>query len=196
MKRIALLILLLAGPALADDDDSDGNAGPCSHPSFVTYDCLDSFDLAGQGGEDGQDGSDGIDGIDGLNGVDGIDGLNGLDGTDGVDGADGATGPMGPVGPVGPSGSHGKDFTRYLNQLRSFNRSYGEHLAATQAAQVYLPQDKRSRLTFGMSRVRGNTGLGVGYALKLDDKDSTAFTLSLGVSGGETVGNASFGFEF
>ncbi len=192
MKRIALLILLLGttGLAIADDDDSDGNAGPCSHPQFVTHDCLDSYGYIGQNGEDGQDGTDGTNGVNGADGADGLNGLNGLDG------ADGATGPVGPAGPVGPPGSHGKDFTRYLNQLRSFNRSYGEHMAETQAAQVYLPQDKRSRVTFGMSRVRGNTGLGVGYALKLDDEDSTAFTLSLGVSGGETAASASFGFEF
>ncbi len=194
MKRLTLLIFLLGVTGLSfasgnDDDDSD--SGPCSHPHFVTYDCLDSY-----GYDSGEDGTNGTNGVDGLDGIDGINGFNGIDGLNGLDGADGATGPMGPAGPVGPSGASGKDFTQFLREARGLAKSYGQYMAATQAAQVYLPQDKRSRLTFGISRVRGNTGLGIGYALKLDDEDRTAFTLSLGVSGGETVGNASVGFEF
>ena len=47
-----------------------------------------------------------------------------------------------------------------------------------------------------MSRIRGTSGYGVGYAYKTDRDDSLAFTLGLGTSGGEQVGKASVGFEF
>jgi len=71
---VVLAALLLATTAQATDD-------PCSHPVFVTHECLASTVTNGQDGEDGQDGKDGRDGIDG---VDGINGLDGLDGKDGV----------------------------------------------------------------------------------------------------------------
>ena len=73
---------------------------------------------------------------------------------------------------------------------------FGKYLAATSAAQIYLPQNKSSRLTFGASRVNGSTGLGLGYALMLNDTDNTAITLSLGVSGGKVAATASVGIEF
>jgi hypothetical protein len=62
--------------------------------------------------------------------------------------------------------------------------------------QIHLPQDQNQRVTFGMSRIHGTTGLGVGYAYKTDRDDNLAFTLGLGTSGGEQVGKASIGFEF
>jgi hypothetical protein len=62
--------------------------------------------------------------------------------------------------------------------------------------QVHLPQDQNQRMTFGMSRIHGTTGLGIGYAYRTDRDDNLAFTIGLGTSGGEQVGKASVGFEF
>jgi hypothetical protein len=65
------------------------------------------------------------------------------------------------------------------------------------AAQVYLPQDKNSRFTMGAARGHGGKlGLGVGYAYVMDDGNRTAFTIALGISGDETAGRVSAGFEF
>lgn len=146
---------------------------------------------------DGEDGIDGIDGIDGADGADGIDGIDGLDGIDGIDGLNGIDGIDGAIGPRGLRGDPGKPW----GGLSEFiNRSHGEfykYLAATSAAQIYLPQYNDERITFGVSTVGGRTGVGIGYAKLLDSgRDEIAFTLSLGVSGGEVAGTASLGFEF
>ena len=62
---VVLAALLLATTAQATDD-------PCSHPVFVTHECLSSTVTNGQDGEDGEDGIDGVDGINGLDGKDGV----------------------------------------------------------------------------------------------------------------------------
>ena len=73
---------------------------------------------------------------------------------------------------------------------------YGRYAAAMEATDVFLPQEQDFRVTFNMSRVHGQTGVGVGLGYVVDDDSRTGFTLALGRSGGETVGKASFGFEF
>ncbi len=83
---------------------------------------------------------------------------------------------------------------KWIIETRSFHQRYGRWAAASEAVQIYLPQDQESRITFGVGMVDGNTGLGLGYAFKNDD--GVAFTLGIGTSGGEDVGKASVGFEF
>lgn len=189
---LILAMLLMASMAFAQD--------PCAQ-RFVTTECLESYDFNGTDGVDGTNGTngtngrngrngvDGIDGAtgtngyDGINGVDGMDGIDGADGRDGIDGIDGADGLRGHRGPIGLTGRAAEDFRNYL--------------AATSAAQIYLPQTLSSRLTFGASRIGGTNGLGVGYAYRIPSgKDNAAVTFSLGLSGGKVAGTASFGFEF
>jgi hypothetical protein len=60
-----------------------------------------------------------------------------------------------------------------------------------------LPQGKGSRLTAGVGQSHGETGYGLGYAYKWDDReDNLAFTFGVGTSGGEEAYKASIGFEF
>lgn len=164
MKKLFLIALLLPFTALAD--------APCEHPVFVTQCQFDGLidELAGQDGEDGQDGQDGADG------ADGIDGINGIDGRDGIDGADGVVS------------------TAWINETRSWNTKFNSFLAASDAIQIYLPDDKSSRVTFGASRVHGQTGVGIGYAYKAEN--TFALTLGLGASHGEKTGKVSVGWEF
>ena len=148
----------------------------------------------GVDGIDGQDGADGIDGVDGIDGIDGIDGVNGIDGIDGIDGVNGLDGLDGNNGVNGAPGLRG--FRGLQGRAADDFRDY---LAATTAAQIYLPQGfhQNSRITFGVSRVNGVTGLGIGYAYALPyDKDNAALTLSLGVAGNKVAGTVSVGFEF
>ena len=181
MKALWIVALLtLSGVAFADnDEDSDSDTGPegCSHPHFVTYDCLDTYDFDG---EDGTDGIDGVDGVDGSRGDVGLRGETGPAGADGVAGADGRMGPSGPPGVVP---------TAWYNDIRG-------HFAATAAAQVHLPQNKNSRLTLGTARVMGRTGIGIGYAYRASDEGSTAFTLALGRSNSAKVVQLGVSVEF
>lgn len=187
-------------------------AGPCDQ-EFVTLDCLDTFNFDGADGTDGIDGIDGADGIDGLDGLDGTDGVvgtngingtngtngtNGIDGTNGINGIDGTNGIDGIDGTDGINGRNGVPGMPGLRGLRGRAADdLNGYLAAISAAQVYLPKWQRSRFTFGVSLVGGQQGIGIGYALLLDDhEDTAAFTLSVGVSRGKVAGNASFGFEF
>jgi len=124
----------------------------------------------GPQGEQGEDGKDGRDGKDGLDGKDGRDGLDGINGRDGV-----------------------VDYS-WITETRSFQSRYSKYAAASEAIQIHLPQEQESRITFGISRVHGSSGLGVGYAFK--NEDGVAFTLGLGTSRGESLGKASVGFEF
>lgn len=144
---------------------ADGNNDHCTHPIFVTQCQL--AELQGQDGEDGQDGQDGADGADGIDGVDGRDGINGLDG-------------------VVPEA--------WINETRSWNSKYSSLLAASDAIQIFLPDDASSRVTFGAARVQGQTGVGIGYAYKADN--TFALTLGLGTSHGESTGKVSVGWEF
>lgn len=174
-----VLALALSGAAVAnggDNDDDSDDTGPegCSHPHFVTYDCLDTYDF---GGEDGSNGSDGIDGVDGE------------DGAAGDVGSRGPVGPTGEAGPVGPVGPPGGLSTAWYNDIRG-------HFAATAAAQVHLPQIKRSRLTIGTARVMGRTGIGVGYAYRASDEGRTSFTLALGRSNSAKVVQLGVSVEF
>lgn len=174
------LVLALAGPVWADGPDGDE---PCSHPNFVTHECLDSLDF------------DGTDGIDGVDGVDGADGMSGLRGPEGPVGATGAMGPEGPRGERGPEGSAGTDGKDGTVPTSWYNDIAG-HMAATSAMQVFLPQDKNSRLTIGTSRIMGRTGVGVGYAYRTDDESKTAFTLALGRANGAKVVQLGVSVEF
>ena len=145
---------------------------PCEHPVFVTQCQLDNLDLTGADGQDGQDGQDGRDGIDGKDGKDGKDGIDGIDGKDGV------------------------VPTQWINETRTWNTRMHKYMAANEAIHVFLPQDKSSRLTFGMSRIHGQNGLGVGYAYKDDTDDAVALTFGIGISGNEKTAKASIGWEF
>lgn len=71
-----------------------------------------------------------------------------------------------------------------------------DHFAATAAAQVHLPQIKRSRLTIGTARVMGRTGIGVGYAYRASDEGRTSFTLALGRSNSAKVVQLGISVEF
>jgi hypothetical protein len=62
--------------------------------------------------------------------------------------------------------------------------------------QVHLPQEQHSRLTIGMSRVDGKSGIGIGYAYMLKDENRAALTIAVGQSGSETTVQGGFGFEF
>jgi hypothetical protein len=183
MVKVILAMLTLLGlvnSAMAGGPDNDE---PCSHPNFVTHECLDSLAL---------DGADGIDGVDGVDGADGMSGLRGPVGPTGATGAIGPEGPAGQPGPRGPAGPRGVDGTvssQWYNDIRG-------HFAATAAAQVHLPQDKNSRLTIGTARVMGRTGIGVGYAYRASDEGRTAFTLALGRSNGAKVVQLGISVEF
>lgn len=143
----------------------------CDHPRFLEKGC-------GYEGEDGEDGADGADGADGQDGADGRDGVDGIDGRDGRDGIDG----------VVP--------TKWRTETHNWYEEIREAAAAQQAMQVYLPQDQKSRLTMGMSRVANTTGVGLGYAYMIDNDRNSAFTIAVGVAGSETAVSGSFGFEF
>ena len=67
---------------------------------------------------------------------------------------------------------------------------------ANDAIQMYLPQDKPSRLTIGATAYGGQLGVGLGYAYMVDDESRTAFTFGVGVSHDETAVKGSVGFEF
>lgn len=184
MKTLWIVMLLaLSGLTYADGPDGDE---PCSHPNFVTHECLDSLDL------DGTDGTDGIDGVDGVDGADGDVGLRGPEGPVGATGAIGPEGPRGKRGPEGSAGTDGKDGT----VPRAWYDDIRGHMAATSAMQVFLPQDKNSRLTIGTSRVMGRTGVGVGYAYRANDEGKTAFTLALGRANGAKVVQLGVSVEF
>lgn len=188
MKTLTtIIIILMSGAAFATGNDQ------CDHPRFLERGC----GYEGQDGKDGKDGADGKDGIngqDGRNGVDGRDGVDGQNGRDGIDGKDGRDGIDGRPGRDGVNGKDGVVPIEWINETRNWQRDWGRFTAATEAIQVHLPQEQTSRVTFGMSRVHGSTGLGVGYAYK--NEDGVAFTVGLGTSHGQTVGKASVGFEF
>jgi len=157
----AFVLIGWGGPAFATDDED-----PCSHPVFVTHECLDTYDGGAVDGEDGVDGLDGIDGVDGADGRDGVDGIDGLNGRDGRDG-------------IVP---------------RSWYEEMNEFISASNAVTAYLPQDGDNRVTVGMGRANGRTGVGVGYARRI--QDNNYLTLSVARSGDSVVGNAALTVEF
>jgi len=167
----AIAMLFIAGPSAFADDD---------HGCTPGHEHIGS--CGGTDGQDGQDGRDGRDGIDGADGRDGIDGTNGTDGRDGIDGIDGRDGIDGVV--------------NYTELTRVIRESYIDHLAATTAIQIHLPQDSSQRFTLSGSTVGGTTGIGAGYAYKFDRDDNLAVTAGVGSAGGEQVGVVSVGFEF
>lgn len=82
MKNKILLVLwgmMLLAPMFANAEDE-----PCTHPNFVTYECLDSLIQPGTNGQDGEPGPQG---------------------------EPGEQGPPGPMGPAGPAGRDGRDGT-------------------------------------------------------------------------------------
>jgi len=115
-------------------------------------------------------------------------------GDPGEDGQDGADGAKGDTGERGLQGTPGVVSTTWITETRNWQSKWLHYAAASDAIQVHLPQDLQSRLTFGMSSIRGTQGYAVGYAFKNDD--NIAVTFALGTSGGEQVGKASIGFEF
>lgn len=129
----------------------------------------------------GPPGPPGADGIDGIDGIDGVDGRDGIDGVDGVDGKDA-------VIPI--------EWYDTFNNANKWHRTAIDVAAAQQAMQVYLPQDQKSRMTFGMSRVGNTTGAGFGYAYMMNNDMNTALTVAVGVAGSETAVSVSAGFEF
>lgn len=149
-----------------------GGTDDCSHPNFQEVGCTYPGDQ----------------GPPGPAGPAGPQGEQGPPGPQGEQGPQGIPGPQGPMGPPGPVS------TEWIHELRTFDAKYSKYLAASNALQIYLPQDQESRVTFGMGHARSKTGLGVGYAYV--NEDGTAFTFGLGISGGETVTKASVGFEF
>lgn len=140
----------------------------CDHPRFLEHGC----GYEGEDGADGQDGQDGRDGVDGIDGRDGIDGINGIDGRDGV---------------VSET---------WITETRNHFETVEHYVAAMNSIQINLPQDSSSRLTLAGSTFRGATGIGLGFAYKMDREDNLAFTVGIGTSGGEQVGTASVGLEF
>ena len=158
------LYALLLLPMLAFGQGND-----CDHPRFVEHGCE-------VGGADGADGADGQNGSNGADGTNGTNGTNGIDGIDGIDGRDGVVS------------------QKWINETHNWQSKWLRYTAANEAIQIHLPQDQKSRVTFGISRVHGNSGYAIGYAYKYED--GLAFTLGLGTSGGEQVGKASVGFEF
>ena len=173
MKNVLALVTLLFITTAFADDGGEGNNTNCNGVGNINSPCQ---------GAPGTPGTDGIDGIDGIDGQDGIDGTNGIDGIDGQDGRDGIDGIDGVVS------------EEWIKETRYFNTKYANFLAASNAIQIYLPQDQSSRLTLGVGRVGKTTGAGVGYAFKTES--GVALTLGIGSAGGEEVGVASVGFEF
>lgn len=181
-----VLLIILAGLARADGGP-DGDE-PCSHPNFVTHECLDTI----VDGLDGEDGEPGPEGPEGPPGPPGVPGPVGPVGPEGPMGPAGPAGPQGERGPVGPAGRDGVDGVvpmAWYHELRS-------HMAAESAAQVFLPQNKNSRLTLGTSRVMGRTGIGLGYAYRSSEDGNTAFTLAVGRANGGHVVKLGIGVEF
>lgn len=164
---IAILMILSPGIGYTTENDCHQAHEQCGH------------------GADGTDGKDGVDGRDGVAGKDGRDGIDGADGRDGVDGKDG----------IVPTTWITETRDNFLT-VNKWYRAAREAAAATAAMQVHLPQDRASRLTFGMSHLNNTTGVGVGYAYKLDNDRNTALTVAVGVAGDETAIKGSFGFEF
>ncbi len=187
LKLLALAgVLFFGSVAFAsgdDDDDSDS-------------DCHNSHSQCGHTGPPGPQGEQGDQGEQGETGEDGATGATGQTGADGSDGERGATGATGATGAQGLAGRDGIVDTTWITETRNWQSKWYHYSAATEAIQIYLPQDQDHRVTFGMSRVHGTSGYGVGYAYKTDRDDGLAFTLGLGTSGGEQVGKASIGFEF
>ena len=178
----SILLLIAATSAYAGDDD--GHSCPPGHQHL--------------GSCGGPPGPAGPPGPPGPPGADGEDGEDGQDGEQGPPGPAGPPGEQGPPGPAGPQGEPGiVDYSRVNTEIRrNFNRSVTDHLAAMQAIQVHLPQDRHSRLTAGASRVNGVTGYGLGYAYKFDSDRNWAVTAGLGHARDEEVGMVSVGFEF
>ena len=164
----AIMSMVWSLPANATNYDD------CDHPRFLEHGC-------GYEGEDGADGADGIDGQDGSDGRDGVDGINGTNGIDGIDGLNGADGVVSET---------------WINETRNHFETVEHYVAAMNSIQINLPQDASSRFTLAGSTFRGATGIGLGYAYKMDREDNLAFTVGIGTSGGEQVGTASVGFEF
>lgn len=175
---IAFSLSWLAVPAFADGWDD------CDHPRFVEKGCEEQ-------------------GPPGPRGPRGPEGPQGPEGPPGPPGPPGPQGPAGPPGPPGPQGPPGEVPTEWITETRNtFNthnrwiRQAREALAAQTAMQVHLPQDQKSRVTFGMAHLNSTTGYSAGYSYMLDDDKNSAFTVAVGVAGSETAIQGSFGFEF
>lgn len=188
MKKIVIghLLLVLSGlTAYADN----WNQESCSHPRFQEVGCT-------YPGEQGPPGVDGSDGIDGQDGAPGADGQDGAPGPTGPQGERGPIGPAGQPGERGPQGPPGEIPTEWINNVNHLYDEQNSYLAATQAMQVYLPQEQIFRLSFNMSHVGGRTGYGAGFAYMVDDDSRTALTLAVGRASDETAVAGSVSFEF
>lgn len=193
--KAATAILVLLSALLAGTAQATWNNGPCSHPVFVTHDCLQE-----QMPDDGQDGANGQDGAPGPQGEAGPMGPQGPQGEAGPMGPQGPQGPIGPQGkpgPRGPQGEPGEVPTDWITEVRTFNSTYAKYLAASNAIQIHLPQDATSRLTLGTAYHDGYTGWGIGYGYRCHDCErDLALTFGIGKSGDEVSAKASIGWEF
>ena len=169
LREVVILLALLPTLAFAWGDDD------CSHPRFVEHGC-------GEMGEQGERGRRGPQGDTGAQGEQGERGEQGIQGETGAQGEQGIQGEPGVVS------------TKWIDETRTWQNNWYNYSAASEAIQIHLPQEQKSRVTFGMSRAHGTSGYGLGYAYM--NKDGVAFTVGLGRSGSESVGKASVGFEF
>ncbi len=176
MRYLILLFCLLSLQVWATGDHDDDCGRHHTHP-----------ECEGPVGPQGPQGARGKPGVRGPKGDRGPQGYRGLPGP---------VGPQGPQGERGPIGPPGEVPTEWIINVNKWTEEIREAAAAEAAMQVHLPQDQTQRVTFGMSRLDGETGLGFGYAYMMDDERNSAVTLSLGRSGDETAVRGSFGFEF
>lgn len=177
--KLLYLLLLLPGLVFASGNHNKSDCGDKHH---THPECAAPAGPKGDKGDRGRTGKTGAQGEQGETGAQGDTGARGL------------VGPQGERGLSGERGLAGVVSETWIKEVRNFNNKYSKYMAASESVQIYLPQNQHSRVTFGLGRVHGETGLGVGYAYK--SADDIAFTLGLGTSGGETVGKMSVGFEF
>jgi septal ring factor EnvC (AmiA/AmiB activator) len=140
-------------------------------------------------------GCEGPPGPPGEQGPPGEDGKDGKDGRDGVDGIDGKDGEI-PTEWITEVRNYNTSTVNQFNVLNKWNKTIREAVAASASMQVNLPRDRASRMTFSVSDIDGQTGIGAGYAYMLDNESNLAFTLAVGQSGNETAIRGGVGFEF
>lgn len=185
MKLLYVLLLL---PALAF-----GGGNTCERNPHYCGEQGEQGDR-GRTGSQGEQGERGARGRTGPQGEQGETGAQGERGETGAQGERGLTGAQGEQGERGLTGAAGVVSTKWIDETRTWQNNWYNYSAANEAIQIHLPQEQKSRVTFGMSRVHGTSGYGLGYAYM--NEEGVAFTVGLGKSGGESVGKASVGFEF
>ena len=71
-----------------------------------------------------------------------------------------------------------------------------EHVAATTAIQIHLPQKKSFRTTLNTARVGGEQAFGLGFAWKNEDDVALTFGIGKAVGGGDTIVQGGLSWEF